>query len=352
MRISPFLFSLFSYKQQLQKNAIVNVCFGLKSTFYTLVLLEQLNKIKTKADVVIIVDKETNEKYLNIIEIFKSFSAKIKIVPNSFSKRIFYKYKEKHVERDYILWHKLYCFGMTEYDVIVLIDSDVVIKKNFDEVFLSLESNSLYYNKKTFLIEKNNKLNTDLYYSIENKPEIAGVAMNDINEKIIFFKPYDDEKTEKINPLKCFKNMEMISLNRSYVGKVGLNLGFVVLKPNEEILNELLNNLNNLEQRTCCPVQEFVFRFFEARGSYLRLPQTYNTRRIERIKSNKEEIINNSKIYHFVEKNKLEELRKMENVFLVEWNKTCLSLEMKLKKKEYDKYREEIVLMRNAFLFK
>ena len=84
-----------------------------------------------------------------------------------------------------------------------------------------------------------------------------------------------------------------------------MNGGVMVIKPDEETFTRLILAATNVTERTCCPTQEFLFRFFELRGQYNRLPAIYNLRKAHRFGKDEQEYFKDSvKIYHFVERTK------------------------------------------------
>jgi alpha-N-acetylglucosamine transferase len=158
-------------------------------------------------------------------------------------------------ERDKIMWEKLRVWNMTKYEKIILLDNDLLVRENIDNLF--------------------------------EEPSISAVPALYDDEKIIFWDPKDLDNFKKVG--------------RILKGADGLNGGLIVLNPNKHTFEELLTNSEALTNRTCCPFQEFIFRFFEKKGEYHRLPKNYNMRKLIRQKNvNIDEV----KVFHFVEKKK------------------------------------------------
>ena len=89
------------------------------------------------------------------------------------------------------------------------------------------------------------------------------------------------------------------------LGFTGLNSGVLLLQPSPDTFADLVKVAASLTQRPCCPTQEFLYHYFEARGAYHRLPSIYNLRKIQLLDPEDQKALKRStKIYHFVEKRK------------------------------------------------
>ena len=199
-------------------------------------------------------------------------------------------------ERDARIWDKLRVWQLEHYDKVVLLDNDLWIAQNLDIAF-------------TF-------------------PHISGVSMSDPLEKIAFFQVKKQAANSKDSSPKLtdsstpnpenFQNL--VKLQEKIVNETGLNSGFLVITPSISQLIRMITILKAMKQRPCCPSQEFIWHYFEGQGKFHRLDQTWNLRRLEHLPlesikekstspetnctSSKEYLVNNVKIFHFVEKGK------------------------------------------------
>ncbi|OIR58708.1 MAG: glycosyl transferase [Amphiamblys sp. WSBS2006] len=346
----PFLAAETDWKT----SAIVTLCVGPGRMLYSAHLVSQLRSIKTQAKVVILTDEKTNNKEAEGLALLRELGADVEVIPDTFSERIQTNYEQNshQKERDSVLLKKMYCWEMTKYKRILLLDSDVVIMDPFDEIFSVLEQNKAHCNEDTHEIEPDRPKSekTVLFSSTRKMPEVAGVPMSDVNEKIVFFSPCSSPETGDIET--CFADMQPFVKGPQHVNKTGANLGVFLLRPNRNTLEEMLRVFGQMKQRTCCPLQEFVYRFFEARGSYLRLPQIYNTRRIEmypRLDLHAAE--RNTKIFHFVESDKLGFLQRNDNVFSRRWNEKTEELDRLFAKMNPEKHKAAERRMKDFFVF-
>lgn len=196
--------------------------------------------------------------------------------------------------RDQVLWQKLRVWQLDEfYDKVVLLDTDLVLLKPVDELF--------------------------------SLPELSGCAMIDPGEKIIFYN-YSSLETPSDLGYDDYWKQRFVSFSRqgasrtqleTLVGTYGLNSGVVVLQPNSRTFRELVSAVQRIPQRTCCPTQEFVYRFFAypspdqkdpaniVTRRFHPIPDEYNVRRWPFLPPEKKSALKKSaKIYHFVEKDK------------------------------------------------
>eukprot|EP00919_Chromeraceae_sp_WS-2016_P076017 GHVR01179769.1.p1 GENE.GHVR01179769.1~~GHVR01179769.1.p1 ORF type:complete len:182 (+),score=27.85 GHVR01179769.1:2398-2943(+) len=173
--------------------------------------------------------------------------------------------------------------------------------------------------------------------------------MTDIDEKIVFFTPCTNTNLiHKEDIQTCFVDIEPYTKNKKDIN----NLGVTVIIPSRATLDEILFVLENMKQRTCCPAQEFVYRFFEAKGAYMRLPQIYNTRRFINCKKEKKEHYERcTKLFHFVERDKLLFLKEDKTIFSQEWNDSSVECDQVINSKRYKRYKETIKKIRDSFLF-
>ena len=179
---------------------------------------------------------------------------------------------ESTIQRDRILWNKLRAWSIIKYDKIVLLDNDIIVRKNIDELF--------------------------------EQKEFSAVPAVFPNEKVLFWDPNNLD--------------EFIKVGKTEMGKDGLNGGVMVLKPDLIIFNDLIHNLHNMQNRTCCPVQEFLFRYFEKRKKYQRLPRQFNMRKFFR---SRDISVDEIYLYHFVERKKPLSLGRVncQDIFGKEW---------------------------------
>ncbi|OIR56366.1 MAG: uncharacterized protein A8A55_2887 [Amphiamblys sp. WSBS2006] len=348
------LFLFFVQTNNWDKNAIVNIASGPKYVYYTMVLVLQLRKAKTKARIVILLDKETREEYPDVVPVLEGLGAAVKTIPQAFTDSIELGYSNTYDGRDNVLWNKLYCWNMVEYEKILLIDSDIVVLENFDEIFDTVGKKKLYCDKEeeTIADRNKNKKNVVLFSECEKKCCLAGAPMIQKDENIAQFKPHSEvNRSERFATPKWFVDMVPVAedVGEKYVGSLGINLGVTVLVPDEKHVGTMLRILKKMKQRTCCPVQEFIYRFFESRGEYLRIPQSYNRRMLIRDGEYTRETFPKTKIYHFVERNKEGFTRRKNNHVSGAWREARQMLEKELEKKAYAKYDASIREAREAF---
>ncbi|KAI8806418.1 nucleotide-diphospho-sugar transferase [Cladochytrium replicatum] len=170
---------------------------------------------------------------------------------------------ESNPNRDGILWTKLRAWQLEDYDKVVMMDCDMIALQCIDELF--------------------------------EMPEFSGVPMVDAKrEKIQFW------KTGEYN-LRAGNIVQRgpDGVNRLATDWSGLNSGITVLKPSNETFSDLLGELEIVPGRPCCPSQEFLYHFFEARRRFFRLPQCYNGRMFP----DKDMIkLGMTKVYHYLGK--------------------------------------------------
>jgi alpha-N-acetylglucosamine transferase len=240
--------------EEAKKFAYVVLNTNMKSLFFSLVLFHQLRMKNCKmGEFIIMIPSEIDPKISELLKILKIK----KVIYEGQEPLIKPKYlvtNEATRDRDKIMWEKLRVWNMTEYEKIILLDNDLLIRENIDNLF-----------------EKN---------SISAVPALFD------DEKIIFWDSSDLINFKKVNRVKKGD---------------GLNGGLIVLKPDKKIFEDLIMTSESLTNRTCCPFQEFIFRYFENRGEYQRLSDNYNMRKLARQKNVK---INEIKVYHFVERKK------------------------------------------------
>lgn len=191
----------------------------------------------------------------------------IAYVPRPLFKIAYEPHSRSTWERDRILWQKLRVWDLVDFEKIIMLDYDLLILKNFDELF--------------------------------DQEELSGVPMLYDQEKVAFWKePLVGDPIES-----SWSNFQKIVEPR--VGWTGLNSGVLVLRPSSKTFKELIEAASKIKERTCCPSQEFIFRFFELRGQYNRLPAIYNLRKIHLLAEDEQRHYKEAaKIYHFVEKRK------------------------------------------------
>ena len=250
------ILNFLNRREELDKKfAYVVLNTNLRSLFLTLILFHQL-KLRNcnKGEFVVMIPSGMDSKVsilLNTLRIKREIYDGSKPLVNP----VYNVTNEGTKERDKIMWEKLRVWNMTKYDKVILLDNDLLVRENIDNLF--------------------------------EEPSISAVPALYDDEKIIFWDPKDLVNFKKVG--KILK------------GADGLNGGLIVLKPNKHIFEELLTTSESLTNRTCCPFQEFIFRYFEKKGEYHRLPKDYNMRKLTRQKNvNIDEI----KVFHFVEKKK------------------------------------------------
>eukprot|EP00917_Polyrhabdina_sp_WS-2016_P012784 GHVP01027989.1.p1 GENE.GHVP01027989.1~~GHVP01027989.1.p1 ORF type:complete len:531 (+),score=62.79 GHVP01027989.1:1166-2758(+) len=408
-----------------KEDAIILFSFGVKYTYLTLTAIYQLKMVKTKARVVVVVDEETYVNNRDIMDLYIYIGVyDIEVIPQTFIDSIKPGYVTSNgKERDSILWKKIYVFNMIQYNSVLMLDTDTLIKDNFDEVFDLIGKDTLYVNKTTHEVS-NEMMDDCIIYKCNKNSEILSIAISDANEKICLYEPLaivhkeidstsskeqdlgkentnsketdigkdssgrdmskdsiskdkDDKnskerghETSKLSKSNNTPNktngqadvteewfnkakLTVFAKNEDKVNsKIGMNIGFALIRPNREMLQDMISLIGRMKFRTCCPVQEFLYRYFESRGSYLRLPQIYNARRLKKIKNNetKKIVYNYAKIYHFVEKNKLEALQNLNNKFSICYSRISKQMDKELDEWPYEGYKDVINKIRSSWL--
>lgn len=248
------------------KYAYVCLCANTRAVYPTLVLFQQLKAVQGNRGVhVALVSTEVSEEHLQVMHSFNITT--VSYAPRSLFKIAYEPHSRSTWERDRILWQKLRVWGLTDFEKVIMLDYDLLLLKNFDELF--------------------------------DQEELSGVPMLFDQEKVAFWKdPLVGDPVES-----AWSNLQKIVEPR--VGWTGLNSGVLVLKPSADTFNALIDAASKMKERTCCPSQEFIFRFFELRGQYNRLPAIYNLRKIHLLAEEEQRHYKETvKIYHFVEKKK------------------------------------------------
>lgn len=173
-------------------------------------------------------------------------------------------------KRDQSLWNKLQVWRLTQYTKVISLDSDLLILSDVDELF-------------------------DLDVELAGAPGIIG------DEKVLFWDPPEPFETDPLSE-HSWKNLTKFTAREGLYP--GLNSGVLLMRPNATLYDELVLAASALESRTCCPTQEFLFRFFELRGQYHRLSPIYNMRKYHRLSKEEQDAWRGIKIYHFVERKK------------------------------------------------
>lgn len=249
-----------------QHYAYVCLCANLRAVYPTLVLFQQLRRVRATRGVhVALVSTEVPEAQLDVLRRYGI--TVITYAPRPLFKPAYETHSRSTWERDRILWQKLRAWSLTAYHRIIMLDYDLLILKNFDELF--------------------------------DQRELAGVPMLYQDEKVVFWK----EPQPGDAPSVLWQNLTKVTELR--IGWTGLNSGVLVLEPSQKTFSELIEAAAQLSDRTCCPSQEFIFRFFQARGQYTRLPAIYNLRKLHLLPPDEQHHYREAvKIYHFVEKRK------------------------------------------------
>jgi hypothetical protein len=250
------------------RKAFVALCTNMRTIYPALVLFQQLKEVSSIGDKVIIIPEDLALKTSGL---FDALQVKIWRLPREQRLQPDYAVQSPTTrKRDRVLWNKLYVWKLEEHDVVVMLDVDLLIMKNVDELF---------------------KMNV----------EFAGVPSLNADEKIIFWDPPEPFESDPLDQ-NSWRNFTKPTRFEPFHS--GLNSGVVFLRPSNKTFGELAIALGHLKERTCCPTQEFLFRFFELRGKYHRLPAVYNMRKIHQLSPEEQIALSDIKIYHFVEKQK------------------------------------------------
>jgi hypothetical protein len=277
--------------QGTKQYAYVNLCANEEAIFPSLLLFYQLQESGSKAgDFVMMVPEEMKSRLMiqwqNVLEdlnirIFwlsqtliyedDKFTESV-LFPIQFSNSSsFYQRGRSGVlrERDERIWNKLRVWLLACYKKIVLLDNDVLIVRNLDEAF--------------------------------SFPDLSGVPMTDTDEKIAFFEPSErqEDYVDEDLPVALFLNLKR--LGEKYIDWTGLNTGFLVLAPSIPRLCRMIAILKAMQQRPCCPSQEFIWHYHEHLGTYHRLAQIWNLRRLEAINPDRRtRYLQDVRLFHFV----------------------------------------------------
>lgn len=280
-----------SHEPDLQQNphryAYLTLCAHDSDVFSTLVLFQQLRRVNASMGDFAAMVIDVSPEHIQLLA-----QAGIKALPITEQlENVRLGYLKPGVEatgRDHVLWNKLFVWTFTQYDKILMVDTDIVIVQNIDELFM--------YN------------------------ELAGSAMVDPGEKIVFYDPSPSGANSSIE--KWFAD-PWKRLNAKYkdpetqlgVGSLGLNSGLIVLQPSMETYNNMLLWVSRLKHRPCCPTQEFLFRYFEAQGKYTRLPPQYHVRRIKYVRPVYSAMMlrKDARVYHYVSRSKPLQLGRKTN---------------------------------------
>lgn len=243
--------------------AYVALCTSKRYVFPALVLFHQIKQFSA-GDKVVLLSADVR----SLSPLFERLGVTVVVLP---SERLFapsYPVQSLSTrKRDNNLWYKLFAWSL-DYDKVVLLDVDLLILESIDELF-------------------------------ELDVELAGVAALSPDEKILFWDPPQPLESDPLD-INSWRNFSRVSEIEVYHS--GLNSGVMLLKPSNETYANLIAAASLLTERTCCPTQEFLFRFFELRGTYHRLAPMYNMRKIHKISP--EDASSQIKVYHFVEKKK------------------------------------------------
>lgn len=258
---------------KLTKRAYMCICSSPSFVLQSIHLFFQLKRFSSKKGVYVILytGRDLDEEYLKVINFFgiqvEKCAAKSEMIKT----------------RDDALKSKLLVWTMEKYDCIVLLDTDMLVRSNIDELF-------------------------DLNYLMSAVPCIHD------KEKIVFHDPdpswdllKETKEIEDLIPVNVLNDsiFNLKKITSLKVHHTGLNAGVMVLKPSMYIYEELVKISKTISQRLCCPIQELLYRYFESRGAYHRLHWVYNCRHFNYLTpSEKLEAVENSKIYHFVERKK------------------------------------------------
>lgn len=256
-----------------------------RAVFPTLVLFHQLNSLQSKAEFVCLITERVSPSFR---EIMRDLGIKVRLIPNEERARFKYQVGSRTTRmRDEMLWNKLYAWNLVEYEKIVLLDNDLLILENIDELF--------------------------------NFPSVSGVPALFEDEKVVFWEPPSPYSHDP-SSTGFWTKFQKVSQVRPL--ETGLNSGVFVMTPDKNIFEDMLSQLLKMEERTCCPTQEFIFRYFEVRGQYNRIPAIYNARKLDQLPADlRNTILAGLKVYHFVErfkpinKGKMKSLGKFDSLW-------------------------------------
>lgn len=254
-----------------KRNAYVVLNTNRKSLFQSLVLFHQLKSQRCIAgQYVIMVPSDLHEAFQLV---FTALGIESHVFEEAPLFEIRYNVtQESTLRRDRMMWQKLRAWGLIQFDKVVLLDNDLLVRRNIDRLFAL--------------------------------PELSGVPAVYEDEKIVFWDP------------SLLDNYHKAS--RVVPGRDGLNAGVLVLEPKASTLKALIDEASSLDQRTCCPMQEFLFRFFERRHSFNRISSSLNQRKIHRQPAINIDAID---VYHFVERQKPMMLgkRRCQDTLCLQW---------------------------------
>ena len=190
----------------------------------------------SKANRVIIIDSDINEQYGNLIKQTGLFTD-ILVIPHKFKYRAIQKRWRRYEESGIYDWidtafNKYYCFTLTQYQRVIMMDADQICLKNPDELFkLSCPAGicSLYSEKNDFL--QNSKhghkvSNSDVRKSYERNWGIRGSlfmiepssnTFNDIKQRL----DYQQNEYGGIGDTKCFLGADEKFLTKYFMTNHG-----------------------------------------------------------------------------------------------------------------------------------
>lgn len=249
----------------------VLLCANVKTIYPALVLINNIQAIhagKISYNTIVMTNAIVEQA---AGDLFGRFGATLYSLPakEMFTTRYSVQNQDTH-KRDRIMWNKLHAWNLTNCDKVISLDVDMVVIQPIHELF-----------------------------TIEG--EFAGVPVAYADEKIAFWNPPGPFEAKVTEP-DTWGNFSKLSHDLN--DGEGLNGGLMVLVPSKETLKDLVLAAGHLSHRTCCPTQEFLYRFFELQGKYTRLPLTYNTRKYHRIDLARRPSMSSVKVYHFVERQK------------------------------------------------
>lgn len=259
-----------SRELHIERVAYVALCTNMRTVYPALVLFGQLTQVaQAQIDMLVMIPEELAGR---TAELFQALGVKIWTLPRdgTFLQLDYPVQSLSTRRRDRILWNKLYAWKLVQYEKVILLDTDILILKGIDDLF---------------------QLNVHL----------AGVPALSIEEKAVFWDPPEPFEAEPLNE-SSWRNFTKPTRFEPYHS--GLNGGVLLLRPGLDTFGELATAVRHLRERTCCPTQEFIYRFFELRGQYHRLPPVYNMRKLHKLSDEEKVAWQEIKIYHFVEKKK------------------------------------------------
>lgn len=246
------------------------LCTNLRTVYPTLVLFNQLRRLHPGQLIKLTVVCPAS-LWMETRTLFEALQVEVSYLPKSRLVQPQYPLTSTSTrKRDLTLWNKLYAWNLTSFDKIIMLDADMVILKPLTDLF-------------------------------DIEAQLAGVPSLDQDEKTLFWDPPDPFEADSNDPA-AWRNFTKPT--QYHLHHTGLNGGLMLLRPDPTTFKELVAAAHMLKERTCCPTQEFIYRFFELRNQYQRLLPIYNMRKYHKLQPEGRPALEDIKVYHFVEKQK------------------------------------------------